>query len=53
MIEHRMLRRITGPNELLADLTLVMKGFEFETVWNERTQLHRSSRCSRLVPSGR
>jgi hypothetical protein len=33
-----MLTRVTGPNELLVDLTLVMKGFEFETVWNERRE---------------
>ena len=35
MIERRMLTRVTGP-ELLLDLSLVMKGFEFDTVWNER-----------------
>jgi hypothetical protein len=36
MIERRALTRVTGPNELLLDLTLVMKGFEFEPVWNQR-----------------
>ena len=36
MIERRALTRVTGPNELLVDLTLVMKGFDFETVWNAR-----------------
>ena len=36
MIERRALTRVSGPNELLVDLTLVMKGFDFETVWNAR-----------------
>lgn len=36
MIERRALTRVTGPNELLIDLTLVMKGFDFETVWDAR-----------------
>jgi hypothetical protein len=36
MIERRALTRVTGPGELLVDLTLVMKGYDFETVWNER-----------------
>lgn len=36
IVARRALTRATGPNELLVDLTLVMKGFEFETVWNER-----------------
>jgi hypothetical protein len=36
MIDRRALTRVTGPNELLVDLTLVMKGFDFETVWDAR-----------------
>ena len=36
MIERRALTRVTGPNGLLVDLTLVMKGFDFEAVWKER-----------------
>ena len=36
MIERRALTRVTGPNDLLVDLTLVMKGFDFETVWDAR-----------------
>ena len=36
VIERRALTRATGTNELLIDLTLVMKGFEFESVWKER-----------------
>lgn len=35
-IERRALTRATGPDELLIDLTLLMQGFDFETVWNER-----------------
>jgi hypothetical protein len=38
MIERRALTHVTGPNELLLDLTLVMKGFDFESVWNERRE---------------
>jgi hypothetical protein len=38
MIERHALTRVTGPNELLVDLTLVMQGFDFETVWNERRE---------------
>ncbi len=30
------LTRVTGPDDLLVDLTLVMKGYDFETVWTER-----------------
>lgn len=37
MIERRMLTHVTGP-DLLLDLTLVMAGFDFETVWNERRE---------------
>jgi hypothetical protein len=36
VIERSGLTRVTGPNDLLVDLTLVMKGFDFETVWKER-----------------
>ena len=36
MVERRALTRVTGPNDLLVDLTLVMKGFDFETVWDAR-----------------
>lgn len=43
MVERRALTRVTGPNELQVDLTLVMKGFEFETVWNQ---------CRRFVTEG-
>jgi hypothetical protein len=38
VIERLALTRATGPNELVVDLTLVMKGFEFETVWRERRE---------------
>ena len=36
IVNRRALTRATGPNELQVDLTLVMKGFEFEPVWAER-----------------
>ena len=36
MIERRALTRVSGPNDLLLDLTLVMKGFDFDTVWKDR-----------------
>jgi hypothetical protein len=36
IVERRAVTRATGPDELVADLTLVMKGFEFESVWTER-----------------
>ena len=36
VIERRALTHVTGPGELLVDLTLVMQGYDFETVWNER-----------------
>ena len=36
MIERRALTRVSGPNDLLLDLTLVMKGFDFDTVWKGR-----------------
>ena len=38
IIERRALTRVTGPNDLLLDLTLVMKGFDFETVWKDRRE---------------
>jgi hypothetical protein len=36
MIERRAGTRVTGADNFTADLTLVMKGFDFETAWNER-----------------
>jgi hypothetical protein len=36
IVERRALTRATGPDDLQVDLTLLMKGFDFETVWNER-----------------
>ena len=33
---NRALTRVTGPNDLQVDLTLVMKDFDFEAVWRER-----------------
>lgn len=36
IIERRALVRATGADDLQVDLTLMMKGFEFETVWAER-----------------
>ena len=36
IVERRALTRVTGPDDLKADFTLVMKGFDFETVWKER-----------------
>jgi hypothetical protein len=38
VVTQHALTRATGANELQVDLTLVMKGFEFETVWNERRE---------------
>jgi hypothetical protein len=35
-VERRALVRATGPGDLEVDLTLVMAGFEFEEVWQER-----------------
>jgi hypothetical protein len=37
-VTQRTLTRVTGPNELLIDLTLVMAGFDFDTVWSERRE---------------
>ena len=36
IVERRALTRATGPDEFKVDLTLVMKGFDFQTVWAER-----------------
>ena len=36
MIARLALTRVTGPDDLTVDLTLVMKGLDFETVWKER-----------------
>lgn len=36
IIERRGLTRVTGQGKLEVDLTLVMKGFDFEQVWTER-----------------
>ena len=36
MVERKAVTRVTGPDDLQVDLTLVMKGFDFTTVWNER-----------------
>jgi hypothetical protein len=38
MVERRALTRVTGPGDLRVDLTLVMAGFDFERVWNERRE---------------
>jgi hypothetical protein len=35
IVERRALTHVTGPEDLQVDLTLVMKGFEFEAVWAE------------------
>jgi hypothetical protein len=36
IVERRALTRVTGPEDLQVDLTLVMKGFEFDAVWAAR-----------------
>lgn len=36
VIERRALTRATDARDLQADFTLVMKGFDFDTVWQER-----------------
>lgn len=36
IIARHAVTRATGPDDLLVDLTLVMKGFDFESVWAER-----------------
>jgi hypothetical protein len=38
VVERRALTRAAGTNDLLVDLTLVMKGFDFETVWQARRE---------------
>jgi hypothetical protein len=38
VVDHRALTRARGANELIVDFTLVMKGFDFEPVWNERRE---------------
>ncbi len=38
LVERRALTRVTGPGEFLADLTLVMAGFDFEAVWAQRRE---------------
>jgi hypothetical protein len=37
-VERLTLTRATGPNDVQIDLTLVMKGFDFDTVWAERRE---------------
>ena len=37
VIERKALTRASGP-DVVVDLTLVMKGFDFETVWSERRE---------------
>ena len=32
----QMVTSVTGPGELKVDLTLVMKGFQFEQIWSAR-----------------
>lgn len=36
IVERRIVTRGIGPSDLQADFSLVMKGFEFDAVWNER-----------------
>jgi hypothetical protein len=38
IIERRAVTRVTGADDLLVDLTLEMKGFDFETVWGEHRE---------------
>lgn len=38
VITNRALTSAIGPNELIIDLTLVMAGLEFDTVWRERRE---------------
>jgi hypothetical protein len=38
VVDMRALTRMTGPGEFLADLTLVMAGFNFEAVWAQRRE---------------
>lgn len=36
IVERRAVTRVSGPDDFLVDLTLVMKSYDFEAVWNER-----------------
>jgi hypothetical protein len=38
MVERQAVTRTTGPNDLVVDLTLVMAGYDFETVWHDRRE---------------
>ena len=38
VVDRRASTRATGPDDLLVDLTLVMKGYNFETIWAERRE---------------
>jgi hypothetical protein len=40
VVERRALTRATGPEDFQVDLTLVMKAFEFEEVWNASRLFH-------------
>jgi hypothetical protein len=40
VIARRAVTRAIGPNDFVVDLTLVMKGFHFETVWQARREFH-------------
>jgi hypothetical protein len=61
VIEHRAVTRVTGPDDLKVDLTLVMKGYDFDTAWNERrtfrtdadTQCVAATACDAAIPTFR
>lgn len=38
IVERRALTRAKGNDDLLVDFTLVMKGYDFDSVWNERRE---------------
>jgi hypothetical protein len=38
MVERQAVTRTTGPSDLVVDLTLVMAGYDFETVWHDRRE---------------
>lgn len=38
VIQRRALTRARGPHDVLVDLTLVMQGFDFDTVWTARRE---------------
>jgi hypothetical protein len=38
IVERRVLTRATGPDDFPVDLSLEMKGYDFETVWTERRE---------------